>query len=89
MDLRQIKLTRLEWNTIEKPVSQEEKQILTMIDKGYYDVDIHYNNHTSMLLFLKINNNFDSMHYYLYDKYFNRIIILIWNCRLKHKKYKN
>ena len=84
MDLRQIKLTRLEWNTIEKPVSQEEKQILTMIDKGYYDVDIHYNNHTSMLLFLKINNNFDSMHYYLYDKYFNKIIN-----KIKKKYYPN
>jgi hypothetical protein len=35
MDLTQSKLTRAEWETIEIPVSPQEKQILQMIISGY------------------------------------------------------
>ena len=38
MDLTQSKLSKKEWETIEVPVSDAEKQILAMIKKGYDDI---------------------------------------------------
>ena len=35
MDLTQRKLTRAEWNSIELPISDEEKRITTLIKEGY------------------------------------------------------
>ena len=37
MDLNQQKLTKIEWDTTEIPVSKEEKEILDLIVKGYHD----------------------------------------------------
>ena len=34
MDLSQTKLTRSEWNSIEIPISQKEKEIITLICDG-------------------------------------------------------
>ena len=57
MDLTQRKLTRSEWETIEVPVSQSEKQILKMIVAGYSDVNIRTNDHLSLYSFLKIDKS--------------------------------
>jgi len=54
MDLKQRKLTRSEWETIEQPVSTEEKQILQLIKKGYSEVNIRSNETQSMYSFVKI-----------------------------------
>ena len=57
MDLTQSKLTRAEWETIEVPVSQSEKNILKLIISGYHDVNIHTNEHLSLYSFLKIDKS--------------------------------
>ena len=54
MDLKQRKLNKSEWNSIEVPVSKSEIDILNMIVKGYHDVNIRINNNSSIFTFLKI-----------------------------------
>lgn len=68
MNLNQTKLTKSEWDSIEVPVSQEEHGILKMIQQGYHNVDIRYNNTLSLLGFLKIKDS-DSMSAHLFTTY--------------------
>ena len=42
MDFTQNKLSRKEWETIEVPITEAESQILSMIIKGYTDVNIKW-----------------------------------------------
>ena len=55
MDLRQRKLNKSEWNSIEVSVSKQEIDILNMIIAGYHDVNIRINNNMSIFSFLKID----------------------------------
>ena len=56
IDLYQNKLTRAEWETIEKPVSEEEKRILKLIVSGYFNTELKYNNSCTFLSYTKIEN---------------------------------
>jgi hypothetical protein len=76
MDLTQSKLTKKEWETIETPISSDERKILKMIISGYDDVNIHSNNNMSMFSFVKIDIT-PEIEIYLYQKYFSPIITLI------------
>lgn len=69
MDLNQRKLTKSEWESIEVPVSFQEKDILNLIIQGYHNVNIKYNKYNSLFQFLKIEYN-ESMEDHLYNKYF-------------------
>jgi len=69
MDLNQRKLTKAEWESVEEPISQEEKKILRLIIDGYSNVNIHINYHLSLFGFLKIEYN-EVMEDYLFNKYF-------------------
>jgi len=73
MDLNQRKLTKSEWQGIEVPVAQSEKEILELIIRGFHDVNIKYNKHNSLIGFLKIEYS-EIMEDYLYNKYFASII---------------
>ena len=73
MDLNQRKLVKSEWETIEIPVSQQEKEVLSLIVQGFHNVNIKYNKHQSLLSYLKIDCN-DVMEDYLYTKYFSETI---------------
>jgi len=73
MDLTQSKLTRKEWESVEIPVSPEEKKILNMIVDGYTDVNIHINENLSLSSFIKIDITPETEQY-LYSKYFNQNI---------------
>ena len=53
MNLNQTKLTKTEWDGIEVPVSNQELGVLKMIQKGFHDVKIRYNETLSLLGFLK------------------------------------
>ena len=68
MDLKQRKLNRSEWNSIEVSVSKSEIDILNMIIKGYHDVNIKINNNNSIFTFLKIEYS-EKMEDYIYNKY--------------------
>jgi hypothetical protein len=73
MDLTQRKLTRSEWETIEVPVSQSEKQILKMIVAGYSDVNIRTNDHLSVYSYLKIDKSPETERL-LFNKYFEDLL---------------
>ena len=68
MDLKQRKLTKSEWTSIEVAVSKQEIDILNMIIKGYYDPNIRVNNNNSIFTFLKIEYS-EKMEDYVYNKY--------------------
>lgn len=66
MDLNQIKLSKAEWDSIEVPVSYQEKKILSMIQKGYNNINISHNDTLSLLGFLKVKES-DSMHFHIFE----------------------
>ncbi len=68
MDLKQRKLNRSEWNSIEVSVSNTEIEILNLIIKGNNDVNIKINNNNSIFTFLKIEFS-EKMEDYIYNKY--------------------
>ena len=69
MDLKQRKLSRAEWESVEIPVSLSEIDILKLITSGYHDVTIKQNHNNSLFGFLKIEYS-EKMEEYLYNKYF-------------------
>jgi hypothetical protein len=73
MDLKQRKLNKSEWDSIEIPVSKSELDILNMIVQGYQDVNIKINNNNSIFSFLKIEFS-EKMENYLFNKYFRERI---------------
>ena len=73
MDLKQLKLTRSEWDSIEVPVSQEEREILQLIMDGYHQPNLKINKTTSMFSFLKIEQTPD-LELFLFQKYFDPIV---------------
>lgn len=68
MDLNQRKLTRDEWNSIEVPVSADEKRILRLIQDGYHDVMLKRNATPSMLQYLKVEST-DAIDMYVFTRY--------------------
>lgn len=73
MDLSQTKLTRAEWETIEVPIPDNEKKILSMINAGYLDVNIRTNESQSLYSFTKIEQTPEA-EFFLYKKYFEDVI---------------
>jgi len=76
--LQQKKLTKEEWNSIEKPVSPQEKQILELIHNGYDNVNLRLNYTKTMFSFTKLERTVE-IEYYLYDKYFYPLLKKIAN----------
>ena len=70
MDLKQRKLNRSEWESIEVPVSKSEIDVLKLIIDGYHNVNIRVNTNKSIFTFLKIDYT-TKMEEYLYNKYFH------------------
>jgi hypothetical protein len=73
MDLHQTKLTRTEWDSIEVPVSDSEKEILNMILEGFKNPSITKNKTMSLFSFTKIEQTPEN-EVYLYNKYFAPIV---------------
>jgi len=73
MDLKQRKLTKSEWESIEVPVTADEIEVLELIIKGFTDVNLKYNKHISLLTFLKVEKS-SEMENYLYNTYFSKRI---------------
>ena len=68
MDLKQRKLNKSEWTSIEVSVPKHEIDVLNMIITGYYDVNIKVNDTNSIFAFLKIEYS-EKMEDYLFNKY--------------------
>lgn len=76
MDLSQSKLTKAEWETIEVPVSDAEKNILKMIVDGFDNINVKINETQSLYSYTKIDPS-DEIDYFLYKKYFDTQITKI------------
>ena len=68
MDLNQRKLTANEWNSIEKPISEDELRIVNMIKDAWEDVSLKRNNTMSLLQYLKVTNT-PEIDQYVFVKY--------------------
>lgn len=68
MDLHQRKLTKAEWDSIERPVAPEELRVIDMIAAGYNNVNIKQNTTMTILQYLKVQNN-ENIDAYVYVKY--------------------
>ena len=63
--LQQTKLTKDEWDKIEKPIeSDKEKSILEMIQQGYANENVTYNPFATLRDFLNIQREYDA---YIFD----------------------
>ncbi len=71
MDLKQRKLNKAEWESIERPVSESELAILHLIMKGFHDVNIRINKNNSIFTFLKIEFS-EKMEDYIYNRYLRK-----------------
>jgi len=76
MDLTQRKLTKAEWNSIEIPVSPDEKRINDLITSGYDNVNIHRNPTNSLLKFMKITFS-KQIDVYLYVRYIQSTFVAL------------
>lgn len=73
IDLHQQRLSKKEWDATEIPISESEKEVLNIVIKGYYDVNLKVNKNKSLVSYLKLSGTSD--HYdYLYKEYFKNII---------------
>jgi len=73
MDLSQSKLSKSEWQSVEIPVSEQEKRILALILEGYSNPDIRGNGHQSLIRIMKVESS-EEMEYCLYKTYFAEIL---------------
>ena len=71
MDLKQRKLNKSEWESIEISVSQSELDVLSLIINEYHNVSIRMNHNISIFGFLKIEYS-EKMEDYLYNKYLRK-----------------
>jgi len=85
MDLSQRKLTREEWNSIEKPVGLDELKIIQLISDGYTDLSIKRNNTKSILHYLKVSNN-QEIDLFVFTKYIQPELIALNKYNLNYVK---
>ena len=69
MDLKQRKLSKSEWDSIEIPVSKNEQEILQLITNGFSNVHLKLNKTDSIFTYLKIEYN-PQIEEFLYVKFF-------------------
>jgi hypothetical protein len=70
MDFSQSKLTKTEWESIELPITDQEKNILKMIQEGFSNLNVRQNSNPSLLSYMKIEYT-PEIEMYLYEKYFD------------------
>jgi hypothetical protein len=73
MDLTQRKLTKSEWNSIEIPVSSDEKRIIELIKDGYTNVNIVRNYTQTLLKYMKIAHN-EQIDNYTYVQFIQKYV---------------
>ena len=82
MDLKQRKLSKSEWDSIEIPVSKSEQEILQLITNGFSNVHLKVNKTNSIFTFLKIEYN-PQIEEFLYVKFFaDKIKEIVNNYRI-------
>ena len=70
---QQTKLTKSEWESVEVPVSEDEKRVINLIIEGYSNVNIKHNSNKSLFSYAKIEKS-DLIETYFYKKFFQPIV---------------
>jgi hypothetical protein len=87
MDLKQRKLSKSEWDSIEIPVSKSETEILQLIVSGFSNIHIKINKTDSIFTHLKIEYN-PQIEDFLYVKFFaDKIKTLIQSNNINFIKF--
>ena len=73
MALYQRRLTRMEWENMEIPVNDKEKEILQLIKNGYHNVDMSISNIVTISSYMKVEYTKDILNY-IYIKYLHKCI---------------
>jgi hypothetical protein len=68
MDLKQCKLSKSEWDSIERPININELEVLKLITQGFHNVSIKINNNNSLFNYFKITYN-PQIEKYLFNNY--------------------
>lgn len=76
MDLKQNKLTKTEWESIEKSVDDTEKKVLKMISTGYENVNVRFNETLSLNSYIHFESSIE-MDNFLYKKYFEQSMLTV------------
>lgn len=76
MDLTQRKLTRPEWNSIEKPVTTDELQVIQLIQDGYENVQIKRNTTPTIIQHLKVVDG-DDIDSFVFTRYIQKHLISV------------
>ena len=71
--LKQTKLIKSEWDSLEVPCSEKEIQILHLIRDGYEFPQMVHNHTVNMIGFTKLTAS-NGMQYFIFTKYFQPII---------------
>ena len=72
MSLNQTKLTREEWDNLERPITGTEMSIIKFIHKSINNIDEIINKSICLLDFMQIKD--DNYHEYLFNKYYKKRI---------------
>ena len=79
MDLKQRKLNKSEWESIEISVSKPELDVLNLIVSGFHDVTTRINFNNSIFTFLKIEYS-EKMEDYVFNRYLRKRVEQIEGC---------
>jgi hypothetical protein len=71
MDLQQRKLTKDEWDSVERPMPESEMRIIQLIQDAYSNVTLKRNQTPTILQHLKVQDS-DAIDRYVYTKYLQK-----------------
>jgi hypothetical protein len=75
--LNQTKLTKAEWDSIEIPIRESEKEVLSILIQGYSNVSISVNNTHTLYTLLKLKYLDTSIEEFIFTNYCNPRIVSI------------
>ena len=76
MDLNQRKLNRDEWNSIEKPISDDEMRIIRLIQDGYDNVQIKRNTAQTIIQHLKVADS-EEIDTFVFSHYIQKTLLTV------------
>ena len=74
LDLGQTKLTRVEWESIERPIDKREMDVLQLITAGYANPDVSFSLLVPLLEYIKVPKT-PGAHTLIYNRYLHRRLL--------------
>lgn len=74
LDLGQTKLTRVEWESIERPIDKREMDVLQLITAGYANPDVSFSLLVPLLEYIKVPKT-PGAHTLIYNRYLHKRLL--------------